>query len=163
MFLELITFGGIFFWSLVGIAFLLILINTDTDYEPGAIATFIISLFIFWGLAKTPVPDWRWPVAYLATGLAWWFFVFNVRLVKLRNYLKANPKFIENGEVKPYGMTDEMRVIYDNEPSFEKFFGRTLCWPINMIKFFFKDFLDLLYKKLSVFFLFYKDRMLGLK
>lgn len=163
-------FGGMVFWGLIALATILMMIFTDSDNEYPAIMTFIVSLAIFFGLSQPPIVDWKFFVGYFIVGAAWWFFVFNVRLIKLKNFLSKNPQFIINGKVEiPYGsnhgyhLNNEMIAIHENEPSYEKFFSRTFCWPVNMVKFFFSDFAVKVYEIVSNFAILYKNKLLGLK
>ena len=172
MLFDLIMFGGMVFWGLFALSTILMMIFTDSDNEYPAIMTFIVSLAIFFGLSQPPTIDWKFFVGYFIVGAAWWFFVFNVRLIKLKNFLTKNPEYIEDGKIDiPYSHHDnnkamlnrEMIAIHESEPSYEKFFSRTFCWPVNMVKFFFSDFATKVYEIVSNFAILYKNKLLGLK
>lgn len=158
------------FWGLFALSTILMMIFTDSDNEYPAIMTFIVSLAIFFGLSQPPTVDWKFFVGYFIVGAAWWFFVFNVRLIKLKNFLTKNPDYVKEGKIQiPYGhkhgrdINYEMTQIHESEPSYEKFFSRTFCWPVNMVKFFFSDFAVKVYEIVSNFAILYKNKLLGLK
>ncbi len=172
MIYDVIIFGGLVFWVLFGIATLFMLIFTDSDKELPAISTFLISLLVFFGFSQPPSIDWKFFVGYFVVGAAWWFFVFNVRLLKLKTFLQKNPDYIKEGKIDiPYSSYDnnqstlnrEMITIHENEPSFEKFFSRTFCWPLNMLKFLFSDLAVKVYEIVSRGAILYKNYLLNVR
>lgn len=175
MLFELIVFGSITFYVLSAIAIVVMLSFTDSDEDSVAIVAFVISVAVFWGLSKPPEISLGWIAAYFAVGCCWWFFVFNLRLIKLKRFLKENPTFIEDGKVcipDSYSLTgmtidrkrvEEMKNIDKNEPSFSKFFSRTFCWPLNMLKFFLSDVAEGVWCIVKRYTLMYKQSLLGLR
>lgn len=164
MLVDLIMFGGVFFWIVFGVAMIAMLSMTDNQ-DDGAITVFLISVAAFFALTKPPqiFLDWRLIVAYFGIGIVWWFFVFNIKLLKLKRYLDEDSRRVIDGTVNSVYLSREMLAIYDSEPSFEKFFSRCFCWPLNMIKFFFKDFMQEVWRVISNFAVLYKNRLLGVK
>ena len=173
MIYELVMFGGTFFWIIFAAYFLLITFVTDREGQ--SIPMFIVGILVFYALSRPPILDWPWIVSYFVIGLVWWFIVFNLRLNKIRKYLKDSPSFIEDGKVKFWYITDnpnkalntvnmdrEVRRLYESEPSFLTFSERLLCWPFSLAKFAFCDMMQGIYDVLSHTMVRYKNRILGI-
>lgn len=169
MLFELIVFGSMAFYVFAGFATIIMLGFTDSDQDGPAIAAFVISVLAFWGLSKPPEIGLGWIAAYFAVGCCWWFFVFNLRLMKLKRFLRGNPQFVKDGKIKihdcqgsDYHKNREMDSINQNEPSFTKFFSRTFCWPLNMLKFLLKDVAEAMWDVVKRYTVMYKQSLLGL-
>jgi hypothetical protein len=141
----------------------------------GSIPVFIVGILAFYALSRPPILDWPWIVSYFVVGLVWWFVIFNLRLNKIRKYLKQNPSFIEDGKVKFFYITNdsnraintvdmdrEIRRLYESEPSFLTFSERLLCWPFSVAKFAFCDMMRSIYDSLSEMMVLYKNKILGI-
>jgi len=163
MLTELIVFGGVFFWCVITFLFLAMISFAEKD-DYANISIFIASLAFFYAFTKPPGVffDWRIVGGYFLIGTGWWFTVFNIKLLKIRKHIKEKGA-IKNGELIETMIDYEYRLMLRDEPSFEKFFGRTFCWPMSIIKYFFSDVLQYAWDYVSGFFVYYKERILGLK
>lgn len=185
MLFELVMFGGTVFWVIFGL-YILALFSFGEEEGGYRAALLILGGAIFYGISKPPIISWQWIVSYFAVGLVWWFLIFNVRLAKLRRYIKKNSEFvidgrlltkvykqvtkIEKGTGREYqdselikSMPNEFQQIYNYEPSSTTFFDRTLCWPISMVKFACADMASMIYDQIMDSLVNYKKKFLGLK
>lgn len=167
MIYELVMFGGTFFWIIFAAYFLLITFVTDREGQ--SIPMFIVGILVFYALSRPPILDWPWIVSYFVIGLVWWFIVFNLRLNKIRKYLKENPHFIRDGKIQSYSVAGNRIEIdpyvwklHQSEPSFLTFSERLLCWPFSLAKFAFCDMMQGIYDCLSETMVQYKNRILGI-
>lgn len=185
MLFELVIFGGTVFWVIFGL-YIMALFSFGEEEGGYRAALLLLGGAIFYAISRPPIISWEWIVSYFVVGLVWWFLIFNVRLAKLRRYLKGNPEFIVGEKLLTQvykevtkinsasgleykdsvlikTMPNEFVSIYNYEPSPTTFFDRTLCWPISMVKFACADLATMIYDQIVDSLVNYKKKFLGLK
>lgn len=164
MLIHLIEFGGIVFWAIIGFATLAAFFTCESDEADIACPILMLaSIFIVYGLSNAPMLNWKFFAGHFGTGIIWSLFIFHVKLVKVRNWIRANPESLVDGKFAANKSPQQIRYIYENEPSFPKFASRITCWPISILKFLFGDMLQWAYEQIKYTLLNYKNIMLGLK
>lgn len=140
MLYELFEFGGIIFFIIIGIilwiTFSYIESVDEGDIPIGLIP--IIGTILFFLFTKVPEISIRWILAYLITGLIIFFLMFYYNLLKIRAFVSKNKR---SGITLEDILSKDRNIekLYRYEPSFTRFIDRVFCWPICIIKIFFKD------------------------
>ncbi len=88
---ELIVFGGVAFWLLTAIVFLIALSMVESLEEfSGASALqcgYIVFLVLFCNIRLDLSPYWWSPIPYLLIGLVWFLFMMTHRVKSLRRWI----------------------------------------------------------------------------
>ena len=174
MFWLLLEANGLVFPVLSVIALLAISVSVD-QCDESPIASIILGSYLAATYAFTNAVEfvgalnygfWPWfggISAYLTVGAAWWLFVFRFHLGLLRDYINScgdsdgARRSLSKG--KSYFLPNDMRRIYETEPSFSTASDRILLWPLSIIRFFGDDFIKLVFNALKN----HKRRFLGLE
>lgn len=167
MLINLITFGGVIFWALFALYVIFMLSYVETEDAESAVMCTLIAIGLCFAFTKVPEINFvKWGLSYLGIGLVTWFSIFNYKILKLKNFMRAN-SITSRDMLREKSEYSYYNNIYRNEPSFESFFSRVLIWPLVIVKLVFSDLLyDIVSKSYVVvreWAIGYKDRMLGLK
>jgi hypothetical protein len=168
---ELIVFGGVAFWLITAIVFLiaLSLVESIDDFSGASVfqCGYILFLLLFCNINLDLSPYWWSPVPYLLVGLLWFLFMMTHRVKSLRRWIDKQPlpdeirKQLKHGG--RYSVETKWRHIYETEPSWPKFFDRVLLWPLSMMKFASRDMLKAVYDACVERLVAYKHALLGIK
>lgn len=160
---ELVLFNSIIFWAIcLPFLFWCYYFLGEEDYY-GTIPLIILTIFL---VSFTNVPtvvsslSWLWVLNYLIVGIVWWFSIFNLKLWKLRKYLRANN--LTGESFKEHNLDSEHLYIYRTEPSFNTFCDRIICWPISILRFVLGDALEYAYNFVYDWTITYKKKFLGI-
>lgn len=168
---ELIVFGGVAFWLLTALAFLIILMTVDSvDYFSFAFTVFVgyIAVFALFSDVNLDLGKYWWgPILYLLIGLGWFLFMMTYRVRSLRRWMDSqeDPDAVREslkGGDGPY-IPHQWRSIYNTEPSWPKFIDRVTLWPLSMLKFASRDLIEVVYNMCAARLVAYRDALLGIK
>lgn len=170
MIYELIVFGGVAFWLITAIVFIMTLnlVESLDDISGASILQigYIVFLVLFCNVGFDISKYWWSPIPYLIIGLLWFLFMMTHRVKSLRRWIdkQSDPdeirKSLKDCSEK---IPNEWRHIYVTEPSWPKFFDRVLLWPLSMVKFACSDMLKAVYDVRVDKLVAYKHALLGIK
>lgn len=161
MIYDLIAFGGIVFWTLFVIAFIIEVAVQDTG---ASVVAFLISIAVFYGLSQPPDIDWIFITSYFVVGVVWWLIVFHYRLNVIKCWINLNQDKLKTGKnLYLHSITDaKVRLYFEKEPSLATFMDRVFCWPASMLRILINDIAEELYNKIAHWLKAYKARYLNI-
>lgn len=174
MVFDIIEFGGGVFWTIIVIDYLIL----TALPSPGRIGLTVGSTGIIGVVCDLPI-IWDQNLlyngfGYFGIGLISFFVLYsiNIRLIRkdLRVYAKdkgisANGvvELLDNSEYSAPHDFKELHQRYHNEPSWEGFFDRLICWPTAIPNFFLGDFLRSITDSVAKWLVQRRDKVIGIE
>ncbi len=170
---ELIVFGGVAFWIITAIVFLLAicLVESVDEFSGASVVQigYVLFLVAFTNITLDLSPYWWCPIPYLIIGVLWFLFMMTHRVKQLRRWIdeQADPddfrRKLKENKLSFHRDREKWLDIYKTEPSWPKFFDRVVLWPLSMLKFATRDLLRLVYDACTDALVRYRNSLLGIK